>query len=511
MTSELSAFERSTQARWRQWVRVERPLSALIALRVCFFGLLSYDLWWIGLSHAPRYGAGGFNVAHLPLLTSFSPSPELAGGLYIAGGLLSLLAALGLGGRLTVGLLALLYNGVYLWSQADSYQHHYLIGLLLALFTWAPLTPRELERVNSDPDQGALNLRAHPGLDLLFIQMALIYFWTAVAKTEPVWLSGEVMSDILRNPDVRQSVTGLGASFGWSEQATFKVIAWGVMLGEYLAPVFFLLRPLRPLGFLMIPWFHISVEWVGFDIELFSYYMIALNLCLLSPAQLWRPLEGLAHQVRSQKITRALPLWLAPLMWCGASLAWAWSIHSFPVAGALSAALFSVALSTLCLLVAFKTHRLTSLSFAVFYPLLITSCVALSGYQMQQSGFGFDYYRMWGGDLSRRGDYPRAVEIYRRANRYQETLPARHAALGSALLKLKRFDEASVAYEEDVLRWAKQAERERAQGQVSGRVIRGLKRAYDGWAQSYELAGQAQNATLIRQQLQLELSTLQAP
>jgi len=509
MTSELSAFERSIQARWRRWVGVERPLSALITLRVFFFGLLSYDLWWIGLSHAPRYGAGGFNVPHLPLLASLVPSPELAGSLYISGGLLSLLAALGLGGRVTVGLLALLYNGVYLWSQADSYQHHYLIGLLLALFTWAPLTPRALERV--DLKRSALNLRAHPGLDALFIQMALIYFWTAVAKTEPVWLSGEVISDILRNPEVRQTVTGVGASLGWGEQATFKMIAWGVMLGEYLAPLLFLIRPLRPLGCLIIPWFHISVEWVGFDIELFSYYMIALNLCLLSPAWLWRPLEGVARKVGTMRGTGALPSWLAPLMWCSASLAWGWLIYHLPVAGTQRAAMFSVALGALCLIVAFKTHKRTALSFALLYPLLLTSCVALSAHYMKQSSFGFDYYRMWGGDLSRRGDYARAVEIYRRANTYQVTLPARHAALGSALLKLKRFDEASSAYEEDVLRWAKQAERERSSGQVSGRSIRGLKRAYEGWARSYELNGQTQNARLIRQQLQLELSALQAP
>ena len=35
------------------------------------------------------------------------------------------------------------------------------------------------------------------------------------------------------------------------------------------------------------------VEWVGFDIELFSYYMILLNVALLSPSAWWRPVDRL--------------------------------------------------------------------------------------------------------------------------------------------------------------------------------------------------------------------------
>lgn len=505
---ELSALERATSRLWRGWVQVERPRSALICLRVLFFGLLTYDLWWIGLSHAPRYGAGGFNVPHLPLLSFATPSPELVGALYLAGGLLSLLATLGVGGRLTVGAIALLYNGVYLWSQSDSYQHHYLIGLLLALLTWAPLTWAPATQSDSPrPSRSALS---HPGYDALFVQMALIYFWTAVAKTEPVWLSGETINSIVRAPEVRERITSWGSTFGLGPIETFKYAAWGVMLGEYLAPILFLLRPLRPLGFLLIPWFHISVEWVGFEIELFSYYMLALNLCLLSPARLWAPLESLSERLSAWRCSRELPSWLAALTWCGALTTCALSISALPVAGASGAALLSVTLCALCLSPELLTRPAPPLRVALLGPLLVTLCVSYNAHKMEALGFGFDYFRMWGGDLSRRGAYAQAIDIYQLANQHRATGPARHAALGSALLKLKRFEEASTAYEEDVLRWAKLAQDQRERGALTPRTTRGLQRAYEGWARTYELMGQAQNAALIRQQLQLELQTLSA-
>ena len=497
---------------WRRYVSVSRPASALITLRFLFFTLLAYDLWWIGLSHAPRYGAGGFHVPHLSLL-SLSPSPSSIGVLYLSGGLLSLLAALGLGGRFTIALIALIYNVAYLWSQADSYQHHYLLGLLLLWFSWAPLS-----RAKSAPEA-----QRHPGYDALYVQIAIIYFWTAVAKTEPVWLSGEVIDGVLRDAEVRREVLSWGGALGLDSSGTFKLVAWGVMFGEYLAPLLFLLRPLRWLGFLMIPWFHISVEWVGFEIELFSYYMIVVVICLLSPARLWSPLEWLMQRgsegltwLEERRYPGIQPLLkegfpayalIAKASWGGLCviilIACARELGRLPVEGAEQAGLIAASLAALCLVV---SHRSLGLRLGLSF-LLIGAVTLWSGQQLRSGDFGFDYYRMWGGDLSRRGELERAVEVYQRANELKPEGPARHAALGSALLKLGRATEAASAYEEDVYRWAQFASAERESGRVSQRTIRGLTRAYEGWARAYELSGQA-GAALIRQQLAAELREL---
>ena len=249
----------------------ERPLVALLLLRFGFFGLLAYDLWSISLSHAPRYGAGGFNVAHLDFLNIwFTPTPASIGLLYLLAGTLSLWIAVGLLGRIGVGVCASLYTFAYFWSQADSYQHHYLLCLCLFLFVGMPW-----HKKNS------------LGLNALMLQMALIYAWTAVAKLEPVWLSGDTLNKLVAAPEVRTNVLSVGAKLGFNTQETFQFSAWAVMLGEFFAAGAFLIRPLRNLAFFVVPWFHIMVEWIGFDIELFSYYMLLLNFTLLSPHCFW--------------------------------------------------------------------------------------------------------------------------------------------------------------------------------------------------------------------------------
>ena len=120
--------------------RAERPRSALLFLRLSFFLLLAYDLWLISLSHAPRYGAGGFNVAHLDLLSAWlpAPTPTTIGAIYLAAGSVSIWVAVGLLNRWAVLCSATLYSFAYYWSLADSYQHHYLLCLCLFLFLGEP-------------------------------------------------------------------------------------------------------------------------------------------------------------------------------------------------------------------------------------------------------------------------------------------------------------------------------------------------------------------------------------
>src|SRR5436190_20666959 len=54
------------------WFGVELPWAKLVAARVVLFGLLAVDAF-LQLRHAPRYGAGDFNVAHLPFLDALGP------------------------------------------------------------------------------------------------------------------------------------------------------------------------------------------------------------------------------------------------------------------------------------------------------------------------------------------------------------------------------------------------------------------------------------------------------
>ena len=492
---------RSLAQIWTQHVSLTRPHSALLTLRVIFFGLLTYDLWWIQLSHAPRYGAGGFNVPHLPLLSALTPTPDLIGALYLTSGALALLAALGVGGRAVVALLATLYGTAYLWSQADSYQHHYLLVLLLTLLAWTPLSPARGARPEPPPN-------AHPAYDALIAQMAIIYLWTGIAKLDAAWLSGDTLSNIISAPEKRAAVVGWGATLGLGEAQTFACAAWGVMLGEVSAALAFMLKRARPLAFFVVPWFHISVEWVGFDIELFSYYMLALNLALLSPAPLWRPLDAALARLRRLPERLTPPAWLtAPptltAAWLAAGAATGQALSATPAEGAPMAGLIAgVIVAGAGALSRARRTRAAALALAA----------TLSLSALSASDFGFDYYRMWGGDLKRRGDLEGAARAYERANALKPQGPARHAALGEAYSALGRYEQAAVAYEEETLRRRDQALRaDPKDTRARSQALNELTRAYQGWADALTRLGQRDQAQYVREQLSADRALLLAP
>ena len=427
-------------------------------MRFGFFSLLAYDLWTIGLSHAPRYGVTSFNVTHIAWLDQLAPtpSPSSIGALYISTGALALLIAVGLVGRMGIILCALMYSVSYFWSQADSYQHHYLLCLCLWLFTAAPWrAPQSKDRL---------------WLKALMIQLALIYGWTALAKVDDAWLTGETLRDTIASSDTRALIestfsgvitSSIGqwvtSMFGLNLQVTdvYALGAKAVMLGEWFAAIAFLLPPLRWVAFLIVPWFHIGVEWVGFDIELFSYYMILLNLTLLSPSWLWRPFERLLpsgpdhpHPPSPQKNWAVQ--WGSAL---GYGVTIALLINTINLEGAMSATVLSLIVVTLS--VGLKssagqtTLSLRSKSVLCCSIALVYSGLWIGVQHVNSSSFRFDYYRMWGGDLKRRGQLERAYEVYQLANRAQEPdLPARFMKAGEVALELGRIDEAIEALNE---------------------------------------------------------------
>ncbi|MCA9526403.1 MAG: HTTM domain-containing protein, partial [Myxococcales bacterium] len=149
------------------------------ALRVAFFGLLAVDLWLNFVEHAPRYGAGDMNATQFAWLDTWLPVPSAAvvGAAWLIGGFLAARAALGLAVRQSAVLLALLYGGVYVWCQADSYQHHYLICLLLLVFAFIPDAAwrgRWTERSASRREGDAASDARHWALRMIYVQLALV-------------------------------------------------------------------------------------------------------------------------------------------------------------------------------------------------------------------------------------------------------------------------------------------------------------------------------------------------
>lgn len=120
--------------------------------RIGLFSVLALDAW-NQIKHAPRYGAGGFNVSHIPQLDWLLPMPTRAGLLivFILQAFLAARVVFGVAVGTSIKLITALYAYAYFISQLDSYQHHYFVFLVLLLCCFVPWD----EVAASAPDKGA--------------------------------------------------------------------------------------------------------------------------------------------------------------------------------------------------------------------------------------------------------------------------------------------------------------------------------------------------------------------
>jgi hypothetical protein len=336
-------------------------------------------------------------------------------------------AAMGIRFRLSASLAALSYLGVYFWSQADSYQHHYLVGLLLLVGSFLP-------------EKGEEGEGGHWAIPLIYVQLALLYFWTAVTKCDPTWLSGATMNQLTGEPEVRAFVGTVAARFDTGLTEVFAFSAWATMLGEYFACLAFLIPRLRLLGLITVPWFHVGVEVLGFDIELFSYYMVALDLILLSPDRFWT--------------------WIGARTWPCPQ----WASRS--ITGSRRTTLV-LTVSVACTVVGWQlpfdsaSYIGSAVGLVLLWPLLrgqlpytpaigagnLLLALAMVGV-VHISDSAYDFYRMWGGDLRRRGQPEAAMVRYESANALKVGLPARRLQLARLYEGAGRMDEANVLVRE---------------------------------------------------------------
>ena len=245
---------------WSQfWYDYEVPGWLLRRFRLVFFGLFALDAW-LQIEHASRYGAGDFNVSHFPWLDGALPSPSRAGMLlvFVLQAYLALRIALGAANKWTIGALAALHGYGYFISQLNSYQHHYLLFLMLAICAMVPW--HEPDKVVSW------------AVRLLLVQISILYFWAAVAKTGGEWLDGSTLSRQV-GPEWGRALIDRIGGFGY----TAKLI----MVGELFLAVAIQIRLLKPFAFVAGVLLHISIEAFGFQIGMFSWFMVAVYVIAL--------------------------------------------------------------------------------------------------------------------------------------------------------------------------------------------------------------------------------------
>ncbi len=382
----------------------------LALARLAIFGVLAVDAV-LQLRHAPRYGAG-FNVAHVPGLDALAPGRV---GFAVAQVVLALaLAAIavGVGSRLLVGVTAATYAWVYLSSQLDSYQHHYLVMLFLLVSTAVPWFRADAQAPSTAPagPEPAWAVR------LILLQLAIMYAWAAVAKLEGPWLDGSTVARQIAPGLARDGLEWIGVARG----------AKLIVLIELVLAVTVAVPRLWPVALPVGIGLHVGIILSGLEIGVFAWLMLAMYL-LVVPERWMAPALTAARRVGA-----AWPAASAPaLRWLGLAGALAAVVIVglvVDVPGALAGALVGVVLVVGTDLARQRPRRprlATGLA-----PLLAAGLIA---YLARSHDVVSDYYRFWGGSARRLGDRASALHAYQRLTEVDPTNPGGYYQRGRLL------------------------------------------------------------------------------
>lgn len=309
--------------------------------------VLAVDIWTANLASAGRYDSGGFHVAHFPFLDALLPTPSipLYVALHVAAGVLCIVALVQRTlPRLLLALIAVFYTWGWAMSVLDSYQHHYLMSLLLVTLAIAPRpassfrterqpddpepqtegesaedegTRKCAETADTQPRRDLVALGANPAYTALMWTIALVYLYTGIAKFEPAWLSGEALQRVLLLPPGGEPLPGgedraaffrtLLTPLGLRGQQLWWTLGHGVVLTQWVIAAGYFLAPLRevrwarfghfvyPLAMFSALLFHIGAEQMQLKIGWFSWYMIGAALVVFTPVAVLARLQRCAE------------------------------------------------------------------------------------------------------------------------------------------------------------------------------------------------------------------------
>lgn len=303
----------------------------------CTLLILAFDVWLTHVPHGGRYGAGGFNVAHFTWLDAMQPSvsPGLYVGVSVLTGLLCFALALApRPPRWLLGLAFALYTWGWAMSMLDSYQHHYLLSLVLLALIFFPRLSAEQALLLPEPKKSApepkkgKRKKAKPALAaqvpalrltgrapsahawgyvLLTWSIAIVYTYAAFSKTSADWLDGTAMQRVLRLPaggevapdgwDPVGPVRALASMVGLEGESFWWLMGHSVVIVQLVCAAAYVLAPFRDTArskaldaFMWIALFtavsfHLGAEHMQLKIGWFSWYMIAFALFTLLPAR----------------------------------------------------------------------------------------------------------------------------------------------------------------------------------------------------------------------------------
>jgi hypothetical protein len=368
--------------------------------RFWIFGLLAFDALR-QIPHAPRYRAGDFNVGHIPGLDGLAPGREAFVAIQIAFAFVFGAIAAGVGSRITVAIAAVGYAWVYLSSQLDAYQHHYLVGLVLGLAVFVPWFGDR-----DGPRDAPVRTWA---VRVILIQLGIVYLWAAIAKLDPRWLDGTALE------------AQLGESAGRTiiEAVSFRIAAIAIVVVEMFLAFAIWIPRLWPFALLAGVALHAGIATTNLEIGLFSWLMIAFYVLIIPERWFvffasWIP-RGLPTKPWKPALALAVVAVLLPLL-------------RVDIDGVAIGAVLGVAIVIADQLLDRRRR------FALSGPLAVAVTGAAIAVVTPIDRIPNDYYKFWGGSTRRLVGDARAIPIYERMIDVVPDDPQGHYMLGKLLL-----------------------------------------------------------------------------
>ena len=428
----------------------------LRAFRVCFFTLVGLD-GILQLPHAPRYGAGDFNVGHIAWLQDLLPEPgrALMVVIFLLQAYLGLRIAMGAAVRTSVWLLTGLYGYAYFVSQLDSYQHHYLVFLILLLCCFVPWRAATGDAPSAQKTTGTAGRPDHArvtswALRLILVQVGIVYLWAAITKCESLWLDGTLLTRQLQPGTARDMAEWLGMGSA----------ATAVMLAEFFLAFALISGRLWRFALVVGVSLHAGIEFgAELRIGIFSYYMFGLYLLLVPDrwaapigAQLARMLaplrSGFARLAQSRTVLlTGTAAGLSAGLLLGMSLPLAEGLWFAGICTGFTLIVWG------CELIAFRstrgsthaagTRRQRALALIVAHAI---ACAAIPLLPETHERIA-DYYKYWAGSARRLGDWEQAGAGYAQLVKLRPDWAPAHYYLGRIAHRDKRTDDALSHYQ----------------------------------------------------------------
>ena len=402
--------------------------------------------------------------------------PGLYIGVVLVVGLLALVMALVGESRTGMAALWLLYTYSWCMSMLDSYQHHYLLSVVLFCLVFFPpadasglyalsgiRSRRPAQRCSQPTATATWSLRAAAqrcsatlgivvggrgwrlattsawSYRMLLTFVGIVYGYTALAKVDDTWRKGHTFRSIGDAGRLLEPLSVHARELGMSSESFWELMASSVVLAEVLLALGYVvvaysdqlerawLRLWCLATWLLALGLHAMIELIDLSIGWFSYYMLwAASVALLPASWLHRlgmaatwPARllqaGLTRWEQEQTARREGPL-VTLVLACGAAALTVFAGRALDLPGAPQAALV---VAVLLLVRAVVSARSAAGRARLQREALATvAAVGLLWLSVTNSDVRYDYYRFVGGDLSRRDRLEDALSAYLKAERY---------------------------------------------------------------------------------------------